>query len=120
MALQELKVWAKEKIIDSVTEIAQRRDISTEEFENGWKRLSTVSAQQANGLFYLLTSYASPFSNSIYLMSSSVATPSTALELDGSTFTEEDYPNLYEIYAGTLPNLSAEAPTGCKYIIRAN
>ena len=119
MSIQNLEIWASEEVIDGETEIAQRRDIQSEEFLNGWKRLGTVSAQQMNGILYLLSSYSPPYAHCAYQIPSSVVTPSIALDLDGSTFTEEDYPELYAIYSGTLPDLSSEAVTGFKWVIRA-
>ena len=120
MSIQNLEIWAKTIVTDGITEIDQRRDILGEEFDTGWVRLSTVSTQQMNGILYLLSSYAAPYSHCAYQMPDSIATPVIALDLDGSTFTEDDYPNLYEVYSGTLPDLSSEAATGMKWVIRAS
>ncbi len=118
MAVEELDIWCSEVVNDGVTLTDNRRALLPEEVLNGWVRNGTVSVQQMNSLFYYLTTYSSPFSNSPYLMASSETTPDNAYDMDGSTFTEEDAPNLYEIYKGTLTDMSGDAPTGHKWVIR--
>ena len=119
MSVQNLQIWASEEVTDS-SGIAQRRDLKTEEFLHGWRRLGTMSTQQLNSMLYLLSTYSAPYAHCIYQMPDSVDTPSTALDCDGRTFTEEDYPNLYAIYSGNMPDLSSEAVTGFKYVMRAS
>lgn len=114
----ELPIWAEIAVEDGVTGTDNRRALLGEEAVNGWVRNGTVSVQQLNSLFYYLTLHSSPYAFSPYLMSTTYTTPSNAYDMDGSTFTEDDAPNLYEIYAGTLPDLSSEAPTGHKWVIR--
>ena len=120
MALQELKIWAKTLNNDMLTLTDQRRDIEDEEFLDGWLRTSPASSQQMNQLFYLLTTYANPFPNAPVIYPSALDIPSVALEMNGQTITEEDYPNAFAIYGGTLPNITASAPTGFTYIIRGS
>lgn len=120
MAVDNLKIFCNTAVVDGVTETSNRRTILDEEYLNGWVRQATVSTQQVNSILYLLSTFSAPYAHCIYMMDDSEDTPSTALDLDGSTFTEEDYPNLYEIYSGTLPDYTSVAPTGIKYIIRAS
>ncbi len=115
----ELYTWASVINTDEgVTDTANRREILPEEALNGWVRDGTISTQQLNSLFYYLTLYASPFPNTPYLMSTKVNTPTNAYELDGSAITQGEAPNLYDIYGATLPDLSSEAPTGHRWVVR--
>lgn len=114
----ELYTWAEVVVTDGVTATDNRREILQEEALNGWVRDGTISTQQLNSLFYYLTLYASPFANTPYLMSTNVNVPTNALEMDGSTITQEESPNLYEIYGATLPDLSTNAPSGHRWVVR--
>ena len=120
MADQELKSWAGTVSIDGLTNSPQRRDILDEEFLNGWLRNTTVSAQQLNSILYLLSTNALPHPNCASLFPDSTTVPSVALELNGQSITESEYPNAYALYGSTLPNISGDAPTGFTYIIRAS
>lgn len=119
MAEDNLKIWCNTTVTDGVTNTDNKRTLLDEEYLNGWLRNGTVSIQQLNSLFFGLTLSSSPYTNSPYLMSDGVTTPSTAYDMDGTvTLTSTDAPNLYEIYGATLPDLSGDAPTGHKYVIR--
>jgi hypothetical protein len=116
---QELKVWAKNSVIDGVTNVSQLKTLGTEEFDEGWLRGSSVSAQQLNTILRLLTIWSPPAPNCASLYPTGVTLPSTALECNGSTaIVEADAPNAYDLYGATTPDLSASAPAGFRYIIR--
>ena len=116
----KLNVWCSTTVTDGITSTDNKREILEEESLNGWVRNGTVSTQQLNSLFYELTLHSNPFANSPFLMSTNVSTPDNAYDMDGSTFVETDAPNLFAIYAGTLPDLNTTAPTAHKYVIRIN
>ena len=119
MANQELKVWANTLDIDGVAGNAQRRDLTEEEFIDGWKRLAGVSYQQLNQLFYLLTSYSSPSDTSPYLhYTVDNPIPTEALEVNGQAIAEATSPNLFNVYGANLPDLRSAAPTNFTYIVR--
>lgn len=115
----ELPIWASTVVTDAVTNTDNRREILDEEALNGWVRDGTISTQQLNSLFYYLTLHSAPYANCPYLMSTTTAVPTNALEMDGSvTLTSDDNPNLYSIYGDTLPDLSSDAPSGHRWVIR--
>ena len=118
MASQELKVWSEELVVDGLTNITQRRDLLDEEFLNGWLRKMSISSQQLNQLFYLLSIHANPFPNAPVPYPTSLGIPDTALEMNGQAILEADYPNAFSIYGATLTDITADAPTGFTYIIR--
>lgn len=118
MANQELKIWSEDVKNDPIAGNQQRRLITDEEFLDGWLRLTGVSYQQLNQLFYLLTNYAAPVDTAPYLHFSSISVPDSALEMNGQAITEVDNPILYTYYGGTLPDITASAPAGFTYIVR--
>ena len=116
---QELKVWAENAVIDGVTNVSQLKVLQTEEFDEGWLRGSSVSAQQLNTILRLITIWSDPAPNCASLYPTGGALPSTALECDGATtIVQADAPNAYDLYGATTPNLTAAAPAGFRYIIR--
>lgn len=116
---QELKIWSNTLDIDGVAGNTQRRDLTEEEFIDGWKRLAGVSYQQLNQLFFLLTSSSSPIDTTPYLHYTVGTTiPSNALEMNGQTLSAAGNPVLFGYYGGTLPDLRSEAPTNFTYIVR--
>ena len=118
MALQQLKVWAKQAIPDSVKGNLQFKVLRDEEWLQGFGRLFGPSTQQLNSLFRLLTQYSSPSDICPYLYPDTAFIYSTMLLMDGQTITEEEAPVLFETYGSTLPDLVNEAPPGFVYIIR--
>ena len=118
MAAQPLGIWAEEIVTDNQTNTPQRREITLEEWRDGLLRDATFSAQQYNSLLNILTSHSSPNSNSPYLLRTSEAIPTYALEMDGQAFLQVDAPELYAIYTGVLDDMTLDAPTGYTYIIR--
>ncbi|AUR87571.1 hypothetical protein NVP1101O_160 [Vibrio phage 1.101.O._10N.261.45.C6] len=119
MAIQELNTWAKNLVVDGVTEIAQRRDLSEEEFNDGWLRNSTASSQQINQVLYLQTSYAktNPYTPEPFLASKS--TPSICLDwVEGGNIPEVDAPELFAFYGGTFPAPPFTLNAGWKFIVR--
>lgn len=117
---QELKIWANTLGTDGVAGNTQRRDLTEEEFIDGWKRLSGVSYQQLNQLFFLLTGYSSPSEVAPYLFytDGGATLPSTALTMNGQSISSSSNPILYEHYGSTLPDMTEDAPTGFVYIVR--
>ena len=115
---QELKIYADELNTDGVTGIDQRRDILDEEFRDGLLRGDTASAQIWNSILNLLTLASAPHPTCIYAIPTTQITPSIALDMNGTAINSNDNPNLFEVYGATLPNITAEAPTGFKYIVR--
>ena len=118
MATQQLKIWAEQLTIDGLSNAPQRKELSTEEFLDGWLRNDSISAQQLNTILHLLTMYSSPFLSTAYCVPSTPI-PEGSLELNGQAITEVDYPNAYAAYGATLPDITSEAPTGFTYVIRA-
>ncbi|HDG1611215.1 TPA: hypothetical protein PFD71_003105 [Vibrio cholerae] len=118
MAIQDLKEWCQIPKVDDVTEIEQVRPLVDEEFINGWQRQQTVSTQQVNQLFKLLTNYAPPSPTCIYYQDSSIPVNSVSIIADGRTFTQEEAPELFEIYGGTMPDKTVGAPAGTTPIMR--
>lgn len=120
MANQELKIWANTPDIDGVAGNTQRRDLTEEEFIDGWKRLAGVSYQQLNQILYLLTNYSSPSEITPYLFytGGGATLPSTALTMNGQSITSASNPILYEHYGSTLPDMTDDAPTGFVYVVR--
>lgn len=117
MAAQPLAIWAKNIVIDNQTNTPQRRVLTLEEWSDGLLRDTPFSAQQYNSLLNVLTSHSNPYPNTPYPMKDSITTPEYALEMNGQSFTQEQAPELYEIYTGILDDLST-ALAGHKYIIR--
>lgn len=116
--IQALEVWCREKVTDAASETENRRDVVPEETVNGWVRLGTVSTQQANSLFYLVTSHSKPNPFSPELHHNAQPIPSVAMEwVDGGAIVEADTPELYEYYGATFPVLGS-APAGWTYIVR--
>lgn len=118
MALQQLKVWAKQAVPDSVKGNIQFREIRDEEWLQGWGRLLSPTIQQLNSLFRLLTQHSSPSDISPYLYPASGFLYSTMLQMDGQAITEAETPVLFAIYGTNLPDMTADAPTGFVYIVR--
>lgn len=103
---QTLQVWASETTTDGVTGIEQKKTLTDNEWLSGWTRQQVVSAQQLNTIFNLVTSYALPSPVAPCLWPEDVDIPDIAIVFDGSTITEDTYPNLYSIYGATLPDMS--------------
>ena len=118
MADQLFKTWAEKKKNDNLTSSDQRRDIKDEEFQDGWLRLKSVSAQQLNQLFYLASVNCNASYGAPELRYSAAGVPDTALEMNGQAITQLGYPNLFSIYGAALPDLTSEAPSGFTYIVR--
>ena len=117
--LQELDIYANEINLDPVKNINQRIGLTTEGFRDGILRLGTLDAQTWNQMMFLLSSYAAPHPCCPQLVPSGEPLPSVALEMDGfTTVNAVDNPNLFEVWGSPLPNLSASAPAGTKYIVR--
>ena len=112
MPLQDLKTWCRDLVVDAETLNTQRRDINSNEFQQGWLRLDSISAQQLNQLFYLLTSYSSRVVTQVYFVDSNQSIPQTVIKADGGSFLKEEAPLLFEIYGGTMPNFTNSAPSG--------
>ncbi len=112
MPLQDLRTWCRDLVVDAETQNIQRRDINSNEFQQGWLRLDTISAQQLNQLFYLLTSYSNRVVTQVYFVDSSQTIPNTVIKADGGSFVENDAPLLFEIYNGTMPDFTNSAPNG--------
>lgn len=116
----ELKVWCQELKVDGVTEVEQRRSLLDEEYENGWLRKQTVSTQQINELFNKLTSYAKSVkcAPDLFYTGNGNTIPDIALEMNGQSITQEDYPILFEFYGSTLPDMTPDTPSGFTYAVR--
>jgi len=117
--IQELQVWAQQEVVDSISEIPQRRDILDEEFDQGLLRQSTVSGNSYNSLMYLLTSYAkvNPFSPDVILDSKPI--PDIAIEwVVGGGISSTETPQLFEHYGATFPSLPFTLESGWKVIVR--
>lgn len=118
MAAQSLGIWAEVVTIDNQTNTPQRRMITLEEWRDGLLRDASFSAQQYNSIMNVLSSHSSPNSNSPYLLRTSEDVPDYALEMNGQSFLQADAPELYDIYTGTLDDMTTDAPAGYTYIIR--
>lgn len=118
MAEQELEIWANQLTKDALTDTFQRREIFPEEFKDGWLRTESISAQQLNQLFYLLSVYSNASTNAPILYPTSVSIPITSLEMNGQIIAEVNYPNAFALYGTNLPDLATGAPAGFTYIIR--
>lgn len=118
--MEVLKIWCEELKVDGVTEVNQRRPLVEEEFQNGWLRKQPVSTQQVNQLFKELTSYAKSVrcAPDLFYTGNGNTIPSIALEMNGQSITESEYPVLYSFYGTTLPDLTAAAPTDFTYTVR--
>lgn len=115
--MQEIPVWCEEVLTFGGTDT--RYDLKAEEALNGWVKNASVSAQQLNQLFYLLTSSAkvNPFSPDLLLATEEL--PSECVEwVDGGAIPQTEAPLLYEHYNGVFPTLQTYAPIGWKYIAR--
>lgn len=112
MPVQNLQQWSYQITVDPATENVQRRDIQDKEFLQGWLNLETVSVQQLNQLFFLLTSYCPKVVTHVYFIDAGKSVPDTVISADGRTFTQEEAPLLFEQYAGTMPDFTASTPTG--------
>lgn len=118
MPIDTLKVWCKEVTVDSLTENRQRRSLLDNEYLDGWLRQQSVSYQQLNELFNLLSSYSPPSIFTVYYVESSASGSSEEITANGGSFTQEEAPLLYEEYAGTMPNLTGSAPAGTRPVMR--
>lgn len=118
--MEILKIWCQELKVDGVTEAVQRRSLLDEEYENGWLRKQTVSTQQINGLFHQLTGYAKSVrcAPDLFYTGNGNSIPSIALEMNGQSITQEEYPVLFDFYGSTLPDLTSDAPTDFTYTVR--
>ena len=117
--IQELQVWAKQEVVDPVSEKPQRRDLVDEEFLQGLLRQDTFSGQQYNSVLYLLTSYSkvNPFSPDVIL--DSKPTPDVAVEwIVGGAISSTETPQLFEHYGSTFPPLPFTLGVGWKAIVR--
>ena len=65
--MPELRVWANTPVYDEETKVLQIRELNLEEWEYGWLRNVSISAQQLNSLFKGLTSHSNPVNCSPYL-----------------------------------------------------
>ncbi len=118
MAIQEIQVWAKNVVLDSIKNNAQRREIKAEEWLQGWGRLHSATAQHLNSLMHLLTHHAPPSDVCPYPYPSTATIPSQALQMDGQAITQAVSPQLFETYGGTLPDMTADNLTGMVWIVR--
>ncbi len=116
MAEQELKIYAKDSVIDSTKGNTQKREITDEEFLQGVQRLGGVSTQLWNSLLSLVTHYSPPSDTSPYLHKSSQPIPSIALEMNGQATPVDSI--LRDFYGTNLDDLTGDAPTGYTYIVR--
>lgn len=118
MSIQDLKQWCQDLDVDPVTEIEQRRSLVDEEFIKGWKRQQTVSTQQINQLFNLLTQYAPPNPACVHFQDSTIAINSVSIVANGQSFTQAEAPELFSIYNGTMPDFTGVAPVGTTPVMR--
>lgn len=118
MADQELKVYAKQIVLDPVKGNPQRRDILDEEWEQGIQRLGGISCQIFNTLMNLITHHSPPSDICPYPFPSSVTIPDVALVMNGQTITETESPYLYAAYGATLPDMTSENLTGFVWCVR--
>lgn len=118
MAIDDLEVWCQELVTDELTQNTQRRTIFDNEYLEGWLRQQTVSTQQLNQLFYLLTSYSPPNIFTVHYVDSSTPVTIAEIACDGGSFLEADAPLLYEQYGGTMPDFTGDAPTGTRPVMR--
>lgn len=134
MADQDLKVWAETLTPDPLKGNNQRRDIEDEEWDEGWGRLSGVTAQQLNQLFYLVTGNLITAKEDIVTNTDNISkntsdiaeikediervdiltvemciteiVPNTHTELDGKSFDKTLFPRLGAIFpSGVLPDM---------------
>ena len=117
--MQILEVWCRNEVVDPVSEIEQRREILPEEFLEGWLRDATVSGQQVNALFYLLTAHADtrPCVPKLILTTDTLL-DNEILWVDGGAISLLDTPVLHSRYGATFPTLQSTAPSGWKYVVR--
>ena len=118
MADQPLKTWASKLTIDNASLAPQRRPLRDEEFQNGLLRLMSMTAQQLNQLFYLLTISSKSHPSVPELWPTSKAIPDESLEMNGQAILAAAYPNAFDTYGAVLPDMTGDAPTGFTYIIR--
>lgn len=118
MALQQLKVWAKQAVPDPVKGNIQFKEIRDEEWLQGWGRLLSPTIQQLNSLFRLLSQHASPSDVSPYLYPNTKTIQSNMLQMNGQAITEEETPVLFDTYGANLLDMSTDEPTGFVYVVR--
>lgn len=118
MSIQDLKTWCQAPEVDPLTEIEQVRPLVEEEFLSGWKRQQTVSTQQVNQLFRLLTQYSPPNPACIFFQDNTIPINSVTIIANGQAFTEEEAPELFTIYSGTMPDFTGVAPAGTVPVMR--
>lgn len=118
MAIQQLKVWAKQIVPDSVKGNNQVREIRDEEWLQGWGRLLSPTIQQLNSLFRLITQHTSPTDIAPYLYPNTKTIQSNMLEMNGQSITEEETPVLFDTYSTNLPDMTLDYPTGFIYVVR--
>ena len=117
MTIKALEVFARTVEIDAKTGTEQVRDLSPSETEKGWLNLGTVSAQQLNGIFKVITQHVgcNPFAPQPIL--ASATTPSTAVDwVDGGSIPITAV-ELIAHYGATFP-VYQTPPAGWKYIVR--
>lgn len=118
MANQDLEVWAKNLVQDPISQAQQRRPITLEEFLEGWGRLGGVSTQQLNQLFYLITSSSPPSDISPYPYPSTQPIKDNMLHMNGQSITQQDTPELFDVYGSTLPDMTSDNLTGFIWVVR--
>ena len=116
---QDLDVFARELVIDGLTGIDHRFEISEEKLRTGYERGAPLGTQEFNQLMMLITAHLPPLPCLPYVVLSTVELPSYVLECNGSTaIDQETYPNAYNMYGDTTPDLSDWAPSGWLTVIR--
>ena len=118
MALQSLKVWAKELTADPVKGNTQVRTIRDDEWVQGIGRLNNFTAQIMNSVLRLLTQHSSPVDVAVYLVSDSLVLDDQTLAMDGQAITAAEQPALHALYGDNLDDMSSLAPTGHIYVVR--
>lgn len=120
MSLDRLEEWARETVVDGVTNTANKIPINPELYRDGWLRGKVVAGQELNEILNIITTVlqesATPIGSPQLQFG---ASPNTGfLECNGSAFNPVTYPKLGTVYGSTLPNLSASAPAGFIYVVR--
>lgn len=118
MADYPLKIWATQDVVDGVIGNVQKRAIKDEEWRQGIPRLGGITNQQFNTLMYLLSSYSPPSDICPYPYPASKAIPAEALQMNGQSITQAEYPVLVGHYGTTLPDMTADNLTGFVWIVR--
>lgn len=116
--MEELKIWSSVLNTDGVTNVDQRRELTTNEYIDGWLRGASPTAPQVNELFYLITGLAGVHYSQVTLIASNVTTPSIAIDCDGGAIDAGEMPLLSLVYGANTPDLTSWAPPGFKAVLR--